>query len=74
MSLVAFVTLDHLGLSPPPQDKPPPMREVLRVAEHSEGWVYRPTGSEIEPPGASFAHKLVAPGQVTANSTNDSSE
>ena len=46
MSIVAFVTdcfairriLDHLGLSPQPQDKPPPMREVLRVAEHGEGW------------------------------------
>lgn len=47
MSIVAFVTdafairriLDHLGLSPPPpQGKPSPNREVLRVAEHSEGW------------------------------------
>jgi hypothetical protein len=46
MSIVAFVTdffairriLDHLGLSPQPQDKPPPIREVLRVAEHAEGW------------------------------------
>jgi hypothetical protein len=47
MSIVAFVTdsivirriLDHLGLSPPPpQEKPSPNREVLRVAEHGEGW------------------------------------
>ena len=46
MSLVAFVTdqmavqkiLDHLGLSTPPQDKPPPVRELLRVAEHGDGW------------------------------------
>jgi len=30
--------LDHLGLSTPPQDKPPPVREILRVAEHGEGW------------------------------------
>jgi hypothetical protein len=46
MSIVAFVTdeaptrriLDHLGLSPPPEEKPPPTREVLRVAEYGEGW------------------------------------
>jgi hypothetical protein len=46
MSFVAFVTdsfairriLDHLGLSPSQQDKPPPIREVLRVAGRSEGW------------------------------------
>jgi hypothetical protein len=46
MSIVAFVTnsfairriLDHLGLSPPPPHKPPSTREVLRVAEHGEGW------------------------------------
>lgn len=30
--------LDHLGLSAPPQDKPPPVREILRVAEHGESW------------------------------------
>jgi hypothetical protein len=29
--------LDHLGLSTPEADKPPPLREVLRVAEHNEG-------------------------------------
>ena len=46
MSIVAFLTdalairkiLDHLGLSTPEADKPPPPREVLRVAEHGEGW------------------------------------
>jgi len=46
MSVIAFLTdqvsikriLDHLGLSTPPQDKPPPVRELLRVAEHGEGW------------------------------------
>jgi hypothetical protein len=46
MSIVAFVTddvpirriLDHLGLSPPPEEKPPPIREVLREAEYGEGW------------------------------------
>jgi hypothetical protein len=46
MSLIAFVTdqtavgriLDHLGLSSPTPDKPPPVREILRVAEHGEGW------------------------------------
>jgi hypothetical protein len=30
--------LDHLGLSAQPQDKPPPIREILRVAEQGEGW------------------------------------
>src|SRR5712691_883595 len=48
MSIVAFVAdsfairriLDHLGLSPPPE-KPPPQREVLRVAQHGEGWGVR---------------------------------
>ena len=46
MSTIAFLTdqlsikriLDHLGLGTPPQDKPPPVREVLRVAEQGEGW------------------------------------
>jgi hypothetical protein len=47
MSLIAFVTdqmavqkiLDHLGLSSPEVAKPPPPgREVLRVAEHADGW------------------------------------
>jgi len=26
------------ALSTPEAEKPPPMREVLRVAEHGEGW------------------------------------
>jgi hypothetical protein len=30
--------LDDLGLSPEPQQKPPPVRELLRVAERGEGW------------------------------------
>ena len=46
MSLVSFVSdafairriLDHLRLSTPEAEKPPPLREVLRVAEHGEGW------------------------------------
>jgi hypothetical protein len=46
MQTIAFLTdqlsikriLDHLGLSTPPQDKPPPVREVLRVAEQGESW------------------------------------
>jgi hypothetical protein len=46
MSIVAFVTdafvirriLDHLGLGTPAAGKPPPPREVLRVAEQDEGW------------------------------------
>jgi hypothetical protein len=46
MSLVSFVSdafairriLDHLGLSTPEAEKPLPLREVLRVAEHGEGW------------------------------------
>jgi hypothetical protein len=46
MSIVAFLTdavairkiLDHLGLSTPEAEKPPPLHEVLRVAEQGEGW------------------------------------
>jgi len=46
MAAIAFLTdqlsirrtLDHLGLDSPPQDKPPPVREILRVAEQGEGW------------------------------------
>jgi competence ComEA-like helix-hairpin-helix protein len=30
--------IDHLGLPLPEQNKPPPPREVLRVAEHGEDW------------------------------------
>ena len=29
--------LDHLGLSPPRQDRPPPTREVVRVPVDDEG-------------------------------------
>ena len=29
--------LDHLALTTPAAEKPPPLREVLRVAEHGEG-------------------------------------
>jgi hypothetical protein len=29
--------LDHLGLSPPEQEKPPPRREVVRVPVDDEG-------------------------------------
>ncbi len=46
MSVVAFVTdsaaigriLDHLGLSSPEAEKPPPVREILRVAECADAW------------------------------------
>jgi hypothetical protein len=46
MSILAFVSdqhsisriLDHLGLRSSQQDKPPPAREILRVAEAGEGW------------------------------------
>ncbi len=47
MSLTAFVTdqvaigriLHYLGLSTPEEAKPPPpVTEILRVAEHGEGW------------------------------------
>jgi len=46
MQMIAFLTdelsirriLDHLGLSAPPQDKPPPVREIRRVAEQGESW------------------------------------
>jgi hypothetical protein len=46
MRVVGFVTdsaaigriLDHLGLGNPEAEKPPPpLREVLRVAEHGDG-------------------------------------
>jgi len=45
MQMVAFLTdqlsirriLDHLGLSPPEQAKPPPIGEMLRVAEQGSG-------------------------------------
>ena len=46
MSIIAFVSdqhaigriLEHLGLRPPQHDRPPPAREILRVAELGEGW------------------------------------
>ncbi len=46
MQRIAFLTdqhsirkiLDHLGLSAPPQGEPLPVRVILRVAEHGEGW------------------------------------
>jgi hypothetical protein len=47
MSTIAFVThqvaigriLDHLGLSTPQAEKPPPsVPEILCVAEHGDGW------------------------------------
>jgi hypothetical protein len=46
MSIVGFVTgsaaigriLEHLGLSRPQTEKPPPIRELVRVAEHVDGW------------------------------------
>lgn len=59
MSLIAFVTdqlaigriLDHLGLSTPEAEKPPPpLREVLRVAEHAEGWGVPPAPAPVATP------------------------
>ena len=46
MSVAGFVTdtvairrsIEHLGLSRAEAAKPPPLREVLRIAEHGEGW------------------------------------
>ncbi len=46
MSVVGFVTgavavgriLEHLGLRTPQAEKPPPERELVRVAEHGDGW------------------------------------
>jgi hypothetical protein len=46
MTPIAFLTdqvsirkiLDHLGLGASEQAKPPPVGEILRVAEHGEGW------------------------------------
>ena len=48
-SILAFVSdqhairriVDHLGLSPSQQDKPPPARQIVRVAETGEGWGVR---------------------------------
>jgi hypothetical protein len=36
-------------LSPEPQQKPRPSREVLRVAEHGEGWECRQNGIDVTP-------------------------
>jgi len=72
MSIVAFVTdafairriLDHLGLSTPEAGKPPPLREVLRVAEQAEGWGV-PAGPTLRPRresgGSADAEGLPAP-------------
>jgi len=30
--------LDHLGLTTAGAEKPPPVPEILRVAEHDDGW------------------------------------
>jgi hypothetical protein len=46
MSILAFVSdqhsirriLDHLGLTALDPERTPPPREILRVAEHGEGW------------------------------------
>jgi hypothetical protein len=46
MSILAYVSdqhsigriLEHLGLRPPERNRPPPAREILRVAEQWEGW------------------------------------
>jgi hypothetical protein len=51
MQMIAFLTdeisitriLDHLGLSTPRQDKPPPAREIVRIAEQGEGWGVPPS-------------------------------
>jgi hypothetical protein len=45
LKIVAYITdelsirriLDHLGLSPPEQEKPPPRREVVRVPVDDDG-------------------------------------
>ena len=45
LKIVAYITdelsirriLDHLGLSPPEQEKPPPRREVIRAPLDDEG-------------------------------------
>ncbi len=45
LKIVAYITdelsiariLDYLGLSPPPQEKPPPTRELVRVPVDDEG-------------------------------------
>jgi hypothetical protein len=55
--VVAYITdtvairriLDHLGLTPGPQQKPPPVREVLRVAEHAKAGECRQNGIDLTP-------------------------
>ena len=45
LKIVAYITdelsitriLGHLGLSPPPHEKPPPVRELVRVPVDDEG-------------------------------------
>ncbi len=45
LAIVAYITdevaisriLDHLGLSPAPQERPPPTRELVRVPVDEEG-------------------------------------
>jgi hypothetical protein len=45
LKIVAYITdalsirriLDHLGLSPPEQEKPPPTRELVRVPVDDDG-------------------------------------
>jgi hypothetical protein len=51
MQMIAFLTdelsirriLDYLGLSTAAQDKPPPVREILRVAEQGDSWGVPPS-------------------------------
>jgi hypothetical protein len=55
MQMIAFLTdqlsirkiLDHLGLGTPPQDKPPPAREILRVASTARAGACRPSGRDL---------------------------
>jgi hypothetical protein len=67
--MIAFLTdqlstrksLEHLGLSTQPQDKPPPVRDVLRVTEQGRVGEYRRTGSNstaLQPRSRAYCSRL----------------
>lgn len=62
MNVVGFVTdavavariLDHLCLSTPQAEKPPPVRDLVRVAAHGDGWSAGGLGLTFEQPDESL--------------------
>lgn len=53
-------TRSALGLRPPEQDRPPPAREVLRLAEQEEGWGV-PARDWVRPPMLPLVGPVVGP-------------